>query len=115
MGEAFNSFIGQFRATFGLWGPLVIAPIWQEIVFRYLPYKYISIPYDHFWLVGLITATLYGLIHWYFGLAFVVVAFVWGLILWYMVREYGLLAIIILHSVVNLIAIYLGILNVETR
>jgi len=113
--ESFNSFIGQFRATFGLWGPLVIAPVWQEIVFRYLPYKYIPLAKDHFWILGIITALLYGLIHWYFGWTFVLATFIWGLILWYFVREFGLLAVIILHSVVNLIAIYLGILNVGTR
>lgn len=113
--DAFNNFITWSRGTFGLFMPLLIAPIWQEIVFRYLPFKYVPFANNHFWLVGLITSILYGLIHWYFGWAFVIATFVWGLILWYVVSKYGLFAVIILHAGVNLILITLGILNVTQK
>lgn len=113
--EWFNNYLIWSRNTFGYLMPLVIAPIWQELVFRYIPFKFLPFTQNHFWTVGIATSLLYGLIHWYFGWIAVVLTFIWGLILWYIVSKYGLIPVILLHSGMNLIVIALGISHLGAK
>ena len=91
-----------------LW-TIALVPIWQEIVFRYLPFKFWYLPTQNFWLVGIASSVLFALIHWYFGGWFVVAAFAAGLLyLWVMVN-FGLVAVILVHALVNIADLVLGI------
>lgn len=88
---------------------LALVPIWQEVVFRYLPFKFWYLPTGNFWLVGIVSSLAFAAIHWYFGKVFVIYAFLWGVILWFVMVKFGLLAVILLHAFINLADLILGI------
>lgn len=91
------------------WWTLVFVPIWQEFIFRYLPYQFVFLPTGRFWEIGVLTSLVFASIHWYFGWKFVVCAFIAGFLQWLVMVHYGLLAAILLHSVLNLIDLRFGI------
>lgn len=87
------------------WWTVVLVPIWQEFVFRYLPFQFWYLPTGEFWLVGLVSSFVFALIHWYFGKWFVVVAFLAGLLYWWVIVQFGFLAAILTHAIVNIIGL----------
>jgi len=107
-----NIFLEKKRAfisKLGLWWPIVLVPIWQEILFRYLPYKFLYLPHGRFWEVGILINLVFASIHWYLGKWFSLWAFLWGLVLWWVMGEFGLLGAILLHSLINVVDIRFGI------
>ena len=97
------------------WWTLVCAPIFQEFIFRFLPYQFIYklTLTNEFWTIGLISSFLFATIHWYFGKWFVIYSFVWGLILWWLMVKYGLIMVIAVHAIANLLHIQLGIIKIQ--
>ena len=91
------------------WWTLVGAPIIQESVFRYLPYQ-LYFSYGGYNEIGIASSLLFAAIHWYFGKWFVLYAFVWGLVLWIVMVNYGLVATMVLHVLLNFVHWRLGIL-----
>jgi len=94
-----------------LW-TVVLVPIWQEIIFRYLPYKFWYLSTGNFLLVGIVTSIIFALIHWYFGKWFVLIAFLAGLVYWIVMVKYGLIAAILIHAAVNIIDLAFGIRDI---
>ncbi len=94
---------------------IVFVPIWQEIVFRYLPFRFWYIPGGNFLLVGIASNIAFAAIHWYFGIWFVLWAFVAGMFQWWVMTKFGLLAAIIIHAIVNVVDLTFGLRNLLTR
>ena len=88
---------------------IILVPIWQEIIFRYLPYKFWYLQTGNFLLVGIITSIIFALIHWYFGKWFVLIAFFAGLIYWTVMVKFGLPVAILVHALVNTIDLAFGL------
>lgn len=97
------------RQRYKLWYVLIFTPIWQEFLFRYLPYRYLYLPTGKFWEIGLTTSLVFASIHWYFGKWFVAYTFFWGLVVWLVMGRFGLLGAIFLHSFLNMVDLKLGI------
>lgn len=110
--EIFLELITKFRtvvASIEPWWTIALVPIWQEVIFRYLPFQFWYLPTQNFWLVGIVSSFIFALIHWYFGLVFAVAAFFAGLIYWWVMVHYGLVAVILVHALVNIIDLTFGI------
>ena len=90
---------------------IVLVPIWQEIVFRYIPFTFWYLPTGNFLLVGLISSIIFALIHWYFGKWFVFFALIFGFIYWVAMVQFGLLVAILTHALVNTIDLKFGVRN----
>lgn len=90
-----------------LW-TIALVPIWQEIVFRYLPFQFWYLT-NNFWWVGIASSIIFALIHWYFGGLFVLAAFFAGLLYWWAMVEFGLVGAILIHVVVNILDLTFGI------
>lgn len=90
------------------WWTLAGAPLFEEFLFRFLPYRFVFIPYGYYWIVGVISSILFALIHRRFGKWFVAYAFVWGLVLWWIMVHFGFLAAVLLHGAVGFIHFRLG-------
>ena len=88
---------------------IILVPIWQEIIFRYLPYKFWYLHTGNFLLVGLISSIIFALIHWHFGKWFVLLAFLFGFVYWAVIVKYGLIAAILTHAFINIIDLAFGI------
>lgn len=99
----------EFIAKIEPWWTLIGAPVMQELIFRFLPFQ-IYLIYGKFYEIGIVSSLLFAAIHWYFGKRFVLYAFVWGLILWMVIVNYGFVAVIILHVLLNIVHLRLGIL-----
>ena len=84
---------------------IILVPIWQEIIFRYLPYKLWHLKGGNFLLIGIVSSIIFALIHWYFGIWFVILAFLFGFIYWIVMVKFGLLAAILIHAAVNIIVL----------
>jgi len=93
-----------FADSLGFVWPLILVPIWQEWLFRYLPYRFLYLPSGKFWLIGIITSLIFASIHFYFKPWFIVFTFFAGMFAWWLVVKYGLLAAILFHTLLNLIA-----------
>ena len=93
----------------GLVWPIVLVPIWQEVLFRYLPYTFLYLPYGRFWEIGIATNLVFASIHWYLGKWFIFWAFFWGAVAWWVMGESGVLGAILLHSLVNIADLRFGI------
>lgn len=109
-----NTFLEKGRALtskLGFWWPIVLVPIWQEILFRYLPYIFIYLPYGRFWEIGILTNLVFASIHWYLGKWFILWAFFWGMVLWWVMGEFGIVGAILLHSLINVVDLRFGIRN----
>ncbi len=100
--------VERLRKIRSFW-TLVLVPIWQEFVFRYLPYKFLYLPSGEFWLVGIISNIPFSAIHSYMGRAFLVFAFIAGMILWWIMVKFGLIYAILFHSIINAIDLGLGL------
>jgi hypothetical protein len=87
----------KFTSKFGLWWPIVLVPIYQEFLFRYLPYRFLFLPFGFLWEIGIVTNLIFAACHWYFGRWFMVWAFFWGMVSWLVIAEFGLLGSILLH------------------
>jgi membrane protease YdiL (CAAX protease family) len=85
------------------WRALITAPIWQEVVFRFLPFYLFYKSPSNFLLVGLISSLAFAAIHFIAGKWFVLYTFFGGLVLWATMVHFGLLEAILLHSAVNVI------------
>ena len=104
-------FIQNFRnitATTEPWWTILLVPIWQEVLFRYLPFRFWYVPLGNFWLVGIVSSIVFASIHWYFGKWFVLYAFGWGVILWWIMTAFGLVAAILVHAIVNVVDLLVG-------
>ncbi len=97
------------------WWAVVGAPIIQDVIFAYIPYKFLYLPTGLFWQIGIIASILFASIHWYFGKWFVVYAFIMGFIAWTIIVNYGLLTVIIFHSLINAIDWKIGIRRTLTK
>ena len=86
-------------------------PIWQEVVFRYLPFRFWYLASENFWTAGIVSSLAFATIHWYFGKWFVLWGFFSGLILWWIMVKFGLLAVIIIHVIVNAVDLTFGLRN----
>jgi len=87
---------------------LIAAPIIQELIFRYVPYRMFYTNTERYWITGIISSILFTAIHWYFKIWFIIYTFIWGLILWWIMARYGLLTVIVIHASVNLIHLVIG-------
>ena len=92
--------------------PIILVPIWQEFLFRYLPYRFIFLPFGKPWLVIVITSLIFASIHWYCKTWFIVLTFFAGIFLWWLMAKYGLIAAILFHALSNAILWVLGLKNV---
>lgn len=92
------------------WWTLVGAPVIQEFIFRFIPYRF-YIVYSGFYVVGIASSILFAAIHWYFGRWFVLYAFVGGMIAWLVMVNYGFLWAVIFHSATNIVLLKFGILQ----
>ncbi|MFC1625616.1 CPBP family intramembrane glutamic endopeptidase [Patescibacteria group bacterium] len=81
---------------------IIFVPIWQELLFRYVPY-FIYLKLNNFWLIGIISSLVFTSIHWYFKKWFIVFSFFGGILLWIIIVKFGLLPTIIIHSTINLL------------
>lgn len=99
----------NFSSRFGFWWPIVFVPIYQEFLFRYLPYRLLFQPIGYFWEIGIFTNLIFALFHWYFDKWFMVWAFFWGMVSWLVIARFGLLGSILLHSLVNIVDLKFGI------
>ncbi len=88
---------------------VALVPIWQEVVFRYLPFQFWYLLTRDFWLVGIVSSLAFAAMHWYFGKWFTVAAFFAGILYWLVMVKYGLIAAILLHAAVNSLDLLLGI------
>ena len=107
-----SDFVQNFRslvAPLGFSWPIIFVPIWQEFVFRYLPYRFFHLPTNNFWLVGIISSLVFASIHWYSKEWFIAFSFIGGLVLWWIMVKYGLIAAILLHSLANVAIWLLGL------
>ncbi len=101
-----NNFIRKVRsrtARIEPWWSFVLVPIWQEYIFRYLPYTLLYTDPKLYWVFAFGTAFAFASIHWYLGKWFVLYSFVGGLALWWVMVNFGLLAAIIVHAFVNVV------------
>lgn len=105
--QLFNDLRG-FTSSLGFWWTIVLVPIWQELLFRYIPYRLFYLPGGNFWLVGIISNIFFAAIHWYFGWRFVLCAFLLGMFAWWVMVKFGLLAVIFLHFLSNFGLWYFG-------
>lgn len=94
----------DFADSLGFIWPLVLVPIWQEYLFRYLPYRFLYLSSGKFWLIGIVTTLLFALIHFYFKPWFIVFTFFAGMFAWWLMVKYGLFAAILFHALLNLVA-----------
>ena len=101
--------IRSFTTPIEPWWTIVLVPIWQEFIFRYLPFQFWYLPTGNFWLVGIVTSVIFALIHWYFGKWFVAAAFLAGLLYWWVMVNYGLIVAIVIHAVVNTSDVIFGL------
>jgi membrane protease YdiL (CAAX protease family) len=88
---------------------ILLVPVWQEVVFRYLPYTFWYLQTNEFLFVGIVSSFVFALIHWYFGWGFVIAAFLAGLVYWFVMVEHGLIAAIAVHAFVNLVDVTFNI------
>lgn len=110
--EILLEFVQKIRIVTGSiepWWTIALVPIWQEIIFRYLPFQLWYLSANNFWLVGIASSFVFALIHWYFGSWFVVVAFIAGLLYWWAMVEFGLVVAILVHATVNLLDVTFGL------
>ncbi len=94
----------NFADSTGFVWPIILVPIWQEYLFRFLPYRLLYLPSGKFWLIGVMTSLLFALIHFYFKPWFIVFTFFAGMFAWYLLVKYGFLAAVLFHALLNLIA-----------
>jgi len=90
------------------WYTVVIVPIYQEILYRWIPFIYIYPLTGYFWTTGAFLSLLFALTHTHLGKWFVLYAFVGGVVLWYLLVVYGLLIAIVVHAVINILDIKFG-------
>lgn len=95
------------------WWTIIGAPVIQEFFFRFIPYTYAYLPFARFWLIGITSAVLFALIHWYFGKLFLAYSFLWGLILWLVMDSYGFSAVVLVHVVLNILHIQFGVIRLD--
>jgi len=107
--------VRKFSSRIEPWWTVVITPIWQEYLFRYLPYRFLYLPTGAFWEIGLTISAFFALIHWYFGKWFVVYAFVGGFVLWWVMVDFGLISAILVHAFVNIVDLRFGIRKFLTK
>ena len=93
-----------------LW-TIILVPIWQEIIFRYLPFTFLYLPTGNFLLVGFVSSLLFALIHWHFGKWFMFFALIFSFIYWIAMVQYGLIVAILTHAIVNTIDLTFGVRN----
>ena len=101
--------IKAYTSKIDPWWSIIFVPIWQEILFRYLPYKYIYLPLGRFWEVGIITNLIFAGVHWYMGKWFMVWSFFWGIVLWWVIVNFGLIPAVLIHALVNIADLRFGI------
>lgn len=87
---------------------VVIVPIYQEILFRWVPFEFLYPIAGYFWLTGTILSLLFALTHGHLGKWFILYAFIGGLVLWYVVASFGLLSAILVHAVINIFDLKFG-------
>ncbi len=95
------------------WWTFIGAPVIQEILFRYIPYKYLYLPFGKFWLIGIVGALLFASIHWYFGKLFLAYSFLWGLLLWLLMARFGVVVVILIHIALNILHVRLGVIRLD--
>jgi membrane protease YdiL (CAAX protease family) len=87
---------------------IIFVPIWQESVFRYIPYL-IFLKVNNFWLIGIISSLTFASIHWYFKKWFIAFSFFGGILLWIIIVKFGLLSTILTHLAINLLLVASGL------
>jgi membrane protease YdiL (CAAX protease family) len=105
----------QAIAKFEPYWTLILVPIWQEIAFRYLPWRFWYLSGGNFWVVGITSSIAFAAIHWYFGKWFILWGFVGGMLAWFVMIKFGLLAAILLHALINVIDLTFGLRNLITN
>ena len=101
-----DQFVQNLRALvapLGLFWPIILVPVWQELIFRYLPYRFFYLPSQNFWLVGIVSSLIFASIHWYAKEWFILFSFFGGLVFWWAMVKYGLIAPIVLHALANIL------------
>ncbi|HEY4473944.1 MAG TPA: CPBP family intramembrane glutamic endopeptidase [Candidatus Paceibacterota bacterium] len=91
------------------WYTIVLVPLWQEFLFRFLPFQFWYLHTGEFLLAGLVGSALFATIHWYFGWRFVLYAGIGGMFLWWVMVTYGFFAVVFLHALVNAIDLAFGL------
>ena len=93
------------------WWTLVFAPLIQEFIFRFVPYKFLYVGTEQFWAIAFATAFAFALIHWYFRVWFVFYSFAWGLVLWWIMVSSVFVAVVLVHSILNFFHMRLNLLT----
>lgn len=99
----------KYTASIEPWWTIILVPIFQEFLFRYLPFRFLYLPTGNFWLIGITISLFFASIHWYFGKWFVMYAFVGGMVLWWVMVNYGLIAAIFVHAIINVLDLVFGL------
>ena len=58
-----SQFVSDMRSLVAQIEPLwtiILVPIWQEFLFRYLPYRFLFLPSGKFWVIGIITSLIFA-------------------------------------------------------
>ena len=97
-----------------LFGAIIRAPIVEEIVFRFIPFL-IYQRLGNFILIGLVSSTIFALMHWKFGRTFIIYTFFFGLFAWFVMVNYGLFFAILAHSLLNIIDWKIGTRRVLSK
>lgn len=85
------------------WHTLLLVPVYQEFIFRYLPFKFWYLEGGNFWVVGIVSSLIFASIHWYFGKWFTLYTFFGGLVFWWFMVNFDLLVPIALHAIFNIV------------
>ncbi|MFH0937348.1 MAG: CPBP family intramembrane glutamic endopeptidase [Candidatus Daviesbacteria bacterium] len=99
----------SFAVRFDPWFTVVLAPVIEETMFRLLPYLAILSYPQQFWTIIISSNILFAAKHWYFGLIFTIIAFLAGLFYWWLMINFGILAAILGHSLINILWLKSGL------
>lgn len=101
--------VRDFTAALEPWWTVVLVPIWQEVVFRYLPFRFWYLSGGNFWLVGIASNIAFAAIHRHLGWLFMLWALVAGMFQWWVMVEYGLVAAVLVHAFINIVDMTFGL------
>jgi membrane protease YdiL (CAAX protease family) len=86
---------------------LLLAPLFETLVFCYLPYQ-LYLQNGKFWEIGIVSSSLFTLIHLRFGKYFLPLTFILGLLFWTMMVKFGLLSVIVTHFLIVVVDLSFG-------
>lgn len=98
MGESIYDWIKDHSFIIVL--PLILAPIFEELIFRGIIFESSFKKSDNFWVAGLLSSSLFAVIH--FNSINALAYFLTGIMFAYLFKKRGLLLVTIVHILLNL-------------